>query len=204
MHVIKRNGVKSPVVRDKITARVRKLSYNLAVSDQVVDRIIEAAMRHMKDGIHTCEIDQLVANIMTKDPACDETLLTLAARIEASNLHKETIKRFSTVHNLIYEQGQHRPPLISKDEHDFVILHKDELDSAIISDRDFRLPYSTLIEEEETVLYRIDDKIVERPGHRYMRAAISMALAADKDATLETVLKVYDDLSLRELAGHTD
>jgi len=97
---------------------------------------------------------------------------------------------------MIYQDSQQHTPVISDQEHIFVNTYKDELDSAIISDRDFRLPYKVLIEEEGTILYRIKDKIVERPSHRYMRAAISMTLADEGvPNTLEFVLCVYDDLS---------
>lgn len=196
MHVIKRNGVKSPVVRGKILARVRKLSYNLIVSDVAINRVIDDVMSHMESGIYTHNIDKLLANTLAKTSEGDNTLLTLAARIEASNLHKQTIKRFSTVHKMIYEDKQQRIALISEREHNFVEEHKDELDSAIISDRDYRLPYSTLIEEEETTLYRINDEIVERPSHRYMRSAVSMTLANENiPHTLESVLDNYDTLS---------
>lgn len=198
MYVIKRNGVKAPVVRDKIVARVRKLSYNLDISEQTINNAIDDIMSHLESGIHTHSIDKWLAKKLFDTSGNDRALATLAARIEASNLHKQTTKRFSTVHNSIYEDQKERIPLISEREHEFVNAHRDELDSAIISDRDFRLPYSTLVEEEENRLYRIDDKIIERPSHRYMRAAISVVLADEKAPhTLESVSKAYDDLSVQ-------
>lgn len=196
MYVIKRNGVKAPVLRDKIGARIRKLSYHLMVADKSIEQIVDYTMRQITtDGIHTCEIDRLVARYMTKDTNCDSVLQILAARIEASNLHKETIKRFSTVHNIIYRDD---PRTITEEEHDFVVLHQDQLDSAIISDRDYKLPYSTLIEEEDSYLYRMDNKIIERPSHRYMRVAISSTLTGKEKMNdiLEAVLATYEKLSL--------
>ena len=197
MYVIKRNGVQAPIIRDKIVARVRKLYYNLHILDSSIDKAIDDIMNHLESGIHTRSIDQLLAKSIAEKSENDEALMTLAARIEASNLHKETTKRFSTVHNMIYENQREHQLIISEQEHQFVKINQDELDSAIISDRDFRLPYSTLIKEEESTLYKIDGKIVERPSHRYMRLAISNTLAkVSTPHTLESVLQAYDELSL--------
>ena len=197
MYVIKRNGVKAPIIRDKIVARVRKLYYNLHILDSSIDKAIDDIMNHLESGIHTRSIDQLLAKSIAEKSENDEALMTLAARIEASNLHKETTKRFSTVYNMIYENQREHQLIISEQEHQFVKINQDELDSAIISDRDFRLPYSTLIKEEESTLYKIDGKIVERPSHRYMRLAISNTLAkVSTPHTLESVLQAYDELSL--------
>ena len=65
----------------------------------------------------------------------------LAARIAVSNLHKQTKKQFSSVVSDLYHyvnpKNNKPAPMIAKDIHEIVMKHADELNSAIVYDRDF-------------------------------------------------------------------
>src|SRR5215472_10347038 len=69
----------------------------------------------------------------------------LAARIAVSNLHKQTKKQFSSVVSDLYQyvnpKNNEPSPMISKTTYDTVMKYADELNSAIVYDRDFNYQY---------------------------------------------------------------
>ena len=60
-------------------------------------------------------------------------------------MHKQTKKQFSQVIQDLYTyvnpKNQKPSPMISKETYDIVMAHADELDSAIIYDKDFNYNY---------------------------------------------------------------
>jgi ribonucleotide reductase alpha subunit len=97
------------------------------------------------DGVKTTDLDVLAAETAASLATIHPDYALLAARIAVSNLHKETKKSFSeTIHDLYtYIDPKTSQPagLISKETHDIVMEHADELDSAIIFDRDYNFDY---------------------------------------------------------------
>ena len=118
----------------------------------------------------------------------------LAARIAVSNLHKQTEKQFSKVMTSLYEyinprNGKHSP-MISDDVYDIIMKHKDELDSAIVYDRDFNYQYFGFKTLERSYLLKLNGKVAERPQQMLMRVAVGI----HKD-DIERVLETYHLLS---------
>ena len=64
--------------------------------------------------------------------------------------------------------------MISKDTYECVMRHKEELDSAIVYDRDFNYQYFGFKTLERSYLLKRDGKIVERPQHMIMRVAVGV------------------------------
>ena len=96
MYVIKRNGRHEDVRFDKITARIKKLCYNLDPNIEpilIAQRVIEG----LYDGVSTVELDNLAAEICATKTVEHPDYATLASRIAVSNLHKSTKERFSEV-----------------------------------------------------------------------------------------------------------
>jgi ribonucleoside-diphosphate reductase subunit M1 len=62
-----------------------------------------------------------------------------------SNLHKQTKKQFSQVIHDLYHYvnpiNKEASPMISTETYDVVMAHAEELDSAIIYDKDFNYNY---------------------------------------------------------------
>lgn len=113
----------------------------------------------------------------------------LAARIAVSNLHKETLKPFSSVIEILYHavnplNGEPQPK-ISKECYDAVMANAERLNSAIIFDRDYNYNYFGFKTLERTYLLRVDGKVVERPQHLLMRVAVGLH-GMDVDAAIET------------------
>jgi ribonucleoside-diphosphate reductase subunit M1 len=113
----------------------------------------------------------------------------LAARIAVSNLHKQTKKQFSAVVQDLYQyinpKTKKPAPMISDYTYNVVMKHADELNSAIVYDRDFQYQYFGFKTLERSYLLRIDGKVAERPQHMIMRVAVGIH-GEDIEAAIET------------------
>jgi len=177
MQVIKRNGKREEVSFDKITARIKKLVYGL--SDHV--NPIKISMRVIEglyDGVSTSNLDNLAAETCATMTAVHPDYALLAARIAISNLHKNTNKSFSETMEALYNYvdpvtGQ-KAGLISDETIDVIRNHADQLDSAIIYDRDYSFDYFGFKTLERSYLLRMNGQVVERPQHMLMRASVGI------------------------------
>jgi ribonucleoside-diphosphate reductase subunit M1 len=113
----------------------------------------------------------------------------LAARIAVSNLHKQTKKQFSAVisdlHAYVNPKNNKHCPMISKETYDVVMKYADELNSAIVYDRDFNYQYFGFKTLERSYLLRVNGKVAERPQHMIMRVAVGIH-GEDIEAAIET------------------
>jgi ribonucleoside-diphosphate reductase subunit M1 len=113
----------------------------------------------------------------------------LAARIAVSNLHKQTKKQWSAVVSDLYHyvnpKNGRASPMIAKDTYECVMRHKEELDSAIVYDRDFNYQYFGFKTLERSYLLKLDGKIAERPQHMIMRVAVGI-WGDDVERVIET------------------
>jgi len=102
----------------------------------------------------------------------------LAARIAVSNLHKQTKKQFSAVIQDLYDyvnpKNNEHCPMISQQTYETVMKHADELNSAIVYDRDFNYQYFGFKTLERSYLLRINGKVAERPQQMIMRVAVGI------------------------------
>lgn len=189
MYVIKRTGKREEVRFDKITARIKKLCYGL--NPNYVDSISISmkVVQGLYDGVTTSQLDNLAAetaaSLTTKHP----DFAILAARIAISNLHKNTQKSFSETIEALYTyvdpKTNESAALISDETYEAIMAHRDELDSAIIYDRDYSFDYFGFKTLERSYLLKMDGQIVERPQHMLMRVAVGIH-GHDVAAAIET------------------
>lgn len=193
MHVVKRNGSRESCNFNKITARIKRLCYEL---DKNVDAIIVAqkVIEGIKDGITTTEIDALAAEICASLATKHPDYSLLASRIAVTSLHKNTKKTFSIVmrdlHDYVDPETNKPAPLISDDVYRVIEKNANSLDSHIIYDRDFNFDYFGFKTLEKSYLLKIDGEIAERPQHLWMRVAVGIH---GKD--IEKVVETYNLLS---------
>ena len=102
MFVVKRDGHKEPIMFDKITARIKKLCYDL---NPLVDpvRVAMRVIEGLYDGVTTSELDNLASEIAATMTTSHPDYAQLAARISVSNLHKNTKKSFSETMSDLYQ-----------------------------------------------------------------------------------------------------
>lgn len=189
MFVIKRNGKQEAVHFDKITARLHKLVYGLAVDEKDVIEIAKKVIQGIYDNVTTTELDNLAAETAAAYTTVHPDFAVLAARIAVSNLHKNTLKSFSKTAKLLYDYidpvTNTYAPLLSKETYDIIRKNADAIDSSIIYDRDYNFDYFGFKTLERSYLIRTNGKITERPQHLFMRVAIGVH-KEDLAAAIET------------------
>ncbi len=189
MQVIKRNGKQEPVSFDKITARVKKLCYGLDQKHVQPLEIAKKVIQGLYDGVSTTELDNLAAETSATMATIHPDYALLAARIAVSNLHKNTNKSFSQtmegLYNYIDPKTNKKAGLIGDDTMKVIKDNADLIDSSIIYDRDYSFDFFGFKTMERSYLLRMDGKVVERPQHLLMRAAVGIH-GEDIDAAIET------------------
>lgn len=193
MYVVKRDGRREAVKFDKITARVKKLCYEL---DPMVDATLVTVkvIDGIYDGVTTTELDNLTAEVAATMTVKHPDYAQLASRIAVSNLHKNTKKSFSETMKDLYSyvdpKTGAKASLIAEDVWDIIRKNADVLDSAIIYDRDFNYDYFGFKTLERSYLLRMHGKVVERPQQMLMRVAVGI----HKD-DIDSAIRTYNDLS---------
>jgi ribonucleoside-diphosphate reductase alpha subunit len=189
MQVIKRTGRKEDVSFDKITARIKKLCYGLSSDYVNYIEIAKKVILGLYDGVSTTELDNLAAETAATMAAIHPDYAQLAARIAVSNLHKNTDKSFSQTMKDLYHyidpKTGEKAGLISDEIFNIIWKHRNELDSAIIYDRDYDFDYFGFKTLERSYLLRMEGKVVERPQHMLMRVAVGIH-GEDIAAAVET------------------
>lgn len=189
MQVVKRNGKRQDVSFDKITARISKMCYGL--DQRFVDptEIAKKVIQGLYDGVSTSELDNLAAETSATMATKHPEYALLAARIAVSNLHKNTKKSFSEtmtdLYNYIDPKTGQKAGLIGDESIAIMQKHADQFNDAIIYDRDFTFDFFGFKTLERSYLLRMDGKVVERPQHLLMRAAIGIH-GEDVEAAIET------------------
>ncbi len=189
MKVQKRSGKLENVSFDKITARIKKLCYEL--NSEFVDpiEIAKKVIQGLYDGVTTVELDHLAAETAANMAAEHPDYSLLAARIEISNLHKNTNKSFKetmeVLYNYIDPKTGENAGLVSEETIQVIREHEDKLDSVIIYDRDYSFDYFGFKTLERSYLLRANGKVVERPQHLLMRTAIGIH-GEDIESAIET------------------
>ena len=178
MYVQKRNGITEEVKFDKIIQRLKKLCSDL--DEKYVDpiKIAQKVVSGVYKGVTTSQLDELAAETAAYMSIDHPDFSKLAARITVSNLHKETLKNFSDVSEILYNYTHPRTkkhaPLIAEDVYEIINKHSDRLDNAIDYKRDFTYDYFGLKTLMRAYLLKVDGKIAERPQHMLMRVAIGI------------------------------
>ena len=189
MEVLKRSGKTEKVSFDKITARIKKLCYGLDSVHVDSIEIAKKVIQGLYDGVSTTELDNLAAETAASMAAHHPDYAQLAARIAVSNLHKNTDKSFvntmTALHGYIDPKTGAPAGLIGDETMRIIKKNSDQLDSAIIYDRDYSFDYFGFKTLERSYLLRMDGQVVERPQHMLMRAAVGIH-GEDIEAALET------------------
>ncbi|RDY07856.1 Ribonucleoside-diphosphate reductase large subunit, partial [Mucuna pruriens] len=173
MYVVKRDGRQETVHFDKITARLKKLSYGLSTDHCDAVLVSQKVCAGVYKGVTTSQLDELAAETAAAMTTNHPDYACLAARIAVSNLHKNTEKSFSETIKIMYnhfnERSGLKAPLIADDVYEIIMKNAARLDSEIIYDRDFDYDYFGFKTLERSYLLKVQGKVVERPQHMLMR-----------------------------------
>jgi ribonucleoside-diphosphate reductase alpha chain len=197
MRVTKRNGKLEEIAFDKILSRIRKLGMeaNIQINyQQLVIKVID----QLYDTISTTKIDELAAEQCASMSTLNPDYGSLASRIVISNHQKNTDSSFSAVMEQLYNFTDiHNvcKPLVSDKLWAFVKKYENQIDECIDYNRDYLIDFFGFKTLERAYLFKINDKIVERPQHMWMRVAIGIHGTDITDDNLELVKETYDLMS---------
>lgn len=183
MEIVKRDGSRDTVKFDKILRRVQKLKKGLNVEPVYVSQKVVAGLY---ENMTTVEIDSLLAETSAVLTSEHPDYSILAARIAVSSLHKQTVGFYDTMKILF------KANTLSEDFIELVRHHGRTLDDIIDDSRDFQFDYFGFKTLEKSYLLKVNNAIVERPQHIYMRVALALG---QKD--LDRVKEIYNDMSLK-------
>jgi ribonucleoside-diphosphate reductase alpha chain len=202
MRVIKRNGQLEDLTFDKILNRIRKLGLEAGIHinyQSLVMKVID----QLYDKIPTSKIDELAAEQCAVMSTNNPDYATLAGRIVVSNHQKNTDPLFSNVMKNLYDFNDingNNKPLVSNTLYDFTNRFSNEINEMIIHDRDYLIDYFGFKTLERAYLFRIHNRIVERPQHMWMRVAIGIhgtLNCENPEDNLRLVKETYDLMSLK-------
>jgi ribonucleotide reductase alpha subunit len=192
MRVTKRNGQLEDISFDKILTRVKKLGQeaNIQINySSLVMKVID----QLYDKIPTTKIDELTAEQCAALSTQHPDYGILAGRIVVSNHQKNTNASFYQVVDELYNfkdvHGQHSP-LVSKDLYTISREMANYIEPMFDFSRDYLIDYFGFKTLERAYLFKLGDKILERPQHMWMRVAIGIH-GNNMDAVKET----YDLMS---------
>ena len=194
MCVLKRSGDSETMSFDKILTRVRKLGNEtmppLTVNyTQLVMKVID----QLYNNIPTTVIDELTAEQCASLSSKHPDYGVLASRIIVSNHMRNTTSSFSQAMRLLWsftDVNGLSSPLVSRDIRRIVETHGEWLDSIVDYDRDYLIDYFGFKTLERAYLMRVNEKVVERPQHMWLR--VSLGIHGDN---LEAARETYDLMS---------
>jgi len=193
MDIVKRNGCAEPLKLEKISSRIKKLTYGL--NERVDPDIVSTkVVSGLYDGVSSTELDQLSAETAASMVTVHPDFGKLAARIAITALYKDVEKDFSVVAKKLYEyinpKTGEKAGMISDEVYSVIQKYSQELDAMIVHDRDFNFDYFGFMTLRKSYLLKVNSQAAETPQHLYMRVAVGIW----RD-NLEMVQKTYDMLS---------
>ena len=170
MRVTKRNGKLQEIAFDKILNRIKKLGQEAAIQinySSLVMKVID----QLYDKIPTTKIDELAAeqcaSLSTLNP--DYGTLLHDYYFQSSKKYESYI--FKCYGNIIYFKifMEKHIPLVSEDLWNFARKYSTEINNIIDYNRDYLIDYFGFKTFERAYLFKINDIIIERPQHMWMR-----------------------------------
>ena len=197
MKVIKRSGNEEDVSFDKILNRIKKLGneVNLQLNYSMLTMKVIDQLYNL---INTSKIDELTAEQCASMATHHPDYATLSARIIISNHQKNTPASFFSVSQSLYQFTDiHNinKPMISKEAYLFIEQYKDELEKIIDHNRDYLIDYFGFKTLERAYLFRINNKVIERIQHMWLRVSIGIHIESPLHIRLALIKETYDLMS---------
>ena len=196
MLVEKRDGTTQEVSFDKILNRIRLL----CSGDEFIKKInIDPALIAQKvcteihDGVKTSKLDELASETAISLYSTNPDYSILASRIVISNHIKSTSSKFSEVIYNLYSKD-----IIQDYLYELVKENEELIDNQIKEENDYNIDFFGFKTLQKSYLLKIEDDIIERPQHLFMR----VALCIHRD-NLEKAFETYNHISNKDFIHAT-
>ena len=201
MRVTKRSGELEYMSFDKILNRIKKICEEAgivinfsALTMKVIDQLY--------DTIETSKIDELTSEQCASMSTVHPDYSILASRIVTSNHQKNTPSSFFSVVEQLYNfkdiNGVHKP-LLSLEVWNYVMKNHIPLEEIIDHNRDNLIDFFGFKTLERAYLFRINNKIVERIQHMWLRVSIGIHVYSNISNAKKfiAIKETYDLMSLK-------
>jgi ribonucleoside-diphosphate reductase subunit M1 len=196
MLVQKRNGVTEEVSFDKILSRIKLLCSGEEFNKKIdVDPVLIAqkVCSEIFDGVKTSKLDELASETAISLYSKNPDYAVLASRIVISNHIKSTSNKFSDVVEKLYSKG-----ILEDYLYDLVKNNKDLIDKEIKEKNDYNIDFFGFKTLQKSYLLKIENEIIERPQHLFMR----VALCIHRD-NLDKAFETYNHISNKDFIHAT-
>ena len=196
MLVEKRDGSMQDVSFDKILNRIKLLCSGEEFIDKInIDPVLIAqkVCNEIYDGVKTSKLDELASETAISLYSKNPDYSVLAGRIVISNHIKSTPTLFSDVVERLYSRN-----IVKEYLYNIVIENKELIDSQIQENNDYNIDFFGFKTLQKSYLLRIDNNIIERPQHLFMR----VALCIHRD-NLEKAFETYNHISNKDFIHAT-
>ena len=170
MKIQKRDGSFVAMKFDKITQRLKNLMTTEMKKAIDVELISQKVIDSLYDGIHSTEIDALVAETAVGMSTIQTEYEDLAARVIASSIRKQIPMTFSDAMWKLKEAE-----IISEDLWNSIeTIGRSTVNEAIIHARDMQINFFGLKTLEKSYLQRLSGKLMESPQYLWMRVSLGI------------------------------
>ena len=170
MKIQKRDGSFVAMKFDKITQRLKNLMTTEMKKAIDVELISQKVIDSLYDGIHSTEIDALVAETAVGMSTIQTEYEDLAARVIASSIRKQIPMTFSDAMWKLREAE-----IISEDIWNSIeTIGRSTVNEAIIHARDMQINFFGLKTLEKSYLQRLNGKLLESPQYLWMRVSLGI------------------------------
>jgi ribonucleoside-diphosphate reductase subunit M1 len=183
MQVLKRDNTLEDVSFDKITTRIQYLLSDIDNIDPVV--IAQQICSRIYNKISTSEIDILAAETCITKSLEHPNYGVLASRIVIDNHQKQTLPNFLQTMNKLFKHG-----LVSEQVITIATQYNQQIELTIDYTKDHLIDFFGFRTLLHSYLKRVDNVVIERPQHMWMRVAIGI-----HGDNIQNVLKTYDLMS---------
>ena len=170
MKIQKRDGSFVVMKFDKITQRLKNLMTTEMKRAIDVELISQKVIDSLYDGIHSTEIDALVAETAVGMSTIQTEYEDLAARVVASSIRKQIPMTFSDAMWKLREAE-----IISEDLWSSIeAIGRSTVNEAIVHARDMQINFFGLKTLEKSYLQRLGGKLTESPQYLWMRVSLGI------------------------------
>lgn len=200
--VVKRSNKKELFDVDKITQRLSKLMYGLDRGVLDASELAQSIFARTANNMTTSGIDELAIKHVVAKNSLHPHFNTLAARIMASNLHKNTpptfLEAMRILHNNTIPKNNLRAPVVAKELIEFAEKHEARIEREVARRhvRDYEMEFQSLSKLFDGYLSKAffgeEMRVVERPQYLFMRVALGINLQSQD---IDSALRSYEVFS---------
>ena len=192
MYVTKRDGKREIVSFDKILNRIKKIGQEAQMKLNYTTLVMKV-IDQLYDGISTTKIDELSAEQCASMASIHPDYNVLAGSIIISNHHRNTSASFVNVMTQLYnfvDKHGNQSPIIAEETYNNIMKNQEELEAMCDYSRDYLIDYFGFKTLERAYLMKINNKIVERIQHMWLRVSVGI-----HGSNMERVRETYELMS---------